>query len=161
MEWEQLYRMQEELDKYIEEQRNLREINVFEEKCLALLVEVGELANETRCFKFWSNKRRSGKGRILEEYVDGIHFILSLGLEKGYRYSGGDKSKHRSTETGQFNTVFQTCTNFQQHPSPSTYDELFASYLQLGSLLGFTREDIQQAYMKKNEVNYTRQEEGY
>ena len=51
---------------------------------LALLVEIGELANETRSFKFWSVKPASEKKIILEEFVDGIHFILSLGIECGF-----------------------------------------------------------------------------
>lgn len=50
---------------------------------LALLVEIGELANETRCFKYWSNKPASEREVILEEYVDGLHFILSIGIDLG------------------------------------------------------------------------------
>ncbi|HYK73465.1 MAG TPA: dUTP diphosphatase [Pseudoneobacillus sp.] len=31
----------------------------------------------------------------------------------------------------------------------------------LGELLGFNHQDIEQAYINKNEVNYQRQEKGY
>ena len=48
---------------------------------MALLVE-RELANETRSFKFWSTKGPSANEIILEEYVDSIHFLLSLLIEK-------------------------------------------------------------------------------
>ena len=56
---------------------------IVKRKMLALLVEIGELANETRCFKYWSNKPASEREVILEEYVDGLHFILSIGIDLG------------------------------------------------------------------------------
>ncbi len=78
------FEMQRKLDQYIEKEHGLQDRSLFEEKTLALFVEIGELANETRCFKFWSKKPASDSKVILEEYVDGIHFILSLGLELGF-----------------------------------------------------------------------------
>jgi dimeric dUTPase (all-alpha-NTP-PPase superfamily) len=33
--------------------------------------------------------------------------------------------------------------------------------MELGKMLGFTPEDIEQAYIEKNEVNYERQRKGY
>ena len=78
-----LFSLQRELDNRIVQEHELEGQNLFEKKLLALMVEVGELANETRCFKYWSKKAPSPKETILEEYVDGIHFILSLGLELG------------------------------------------------------------------------------
>lgn len=161
MDWKALYSMQEQLDNYIEEKHDLLNRDVFQEKYLALLVELGELANETRCFKFWSTKPRNEKSIILEEYVDGTHFILSLGIEKGYQYDGRKRGGISQTETEQFNNVFGACTAFEQEPTKENYVSLFDNYLQLGELLGFTEADIQNAYLKKNEVNYARQDQGY
>jgi dimeric dUTPase (all-alpha-NTP-PPase superfamily) len=159
--WKQLYNMQKELDRYIEKNNNLENKNVFQEKHLALLVELGELANETRCFKFWSQKPRNEKHIILEEYVDGIHFILSLGIENDYYYMSEKKTMPTFTETEQFIKVFQACTLFHSFPTEENYQAMFESYLQLGKLLGFTEEDIQRAYLQKNEVNFKRQDTGY
>jgi len=66
------------------ENKNLGNEVLFERKVLVLLVEIGELANQTRCFKFWSKKAVLQKSVILEEFVDGVHFILSIGIELGY-----------------------------------------------------------------------------
>ncbi|MBO1914929.1 dUTP diphosphatase, partial [Microvirga sp. 3-52] len=63
-----LFEMQTELDAFIQKQRVTNE-NVFQSKGLALLVELAELANETRSFKFWSTKGPSDIEVILEEYV--------------------------------------------------------------------------------------------
>ena len=57
--------------------------STFAERVLALLVELGEFANETRCFKYWSEKPPSPKERILDEYADALHFFLSLGVMLG------------------------------------------------------------------------------
>ena len=161
MEWLSLYTMQKQLDAYIEAQHDLSGRDLFKEKYLALLVELGELANETRCFKFWSVKPRSDQSVILEEYVDGIHFILSLGLEKGCRYVSEIIKPAKMDESGQFNRVYDLCSAFYREPTEENYNKLFESYLQLGALLGFDAQGVKDAYLKKNEINYERQNEGY
>ncbi|WP_164668417.1 dUTP diphosphatase [Virgibacillus doumboii] len=161
MDWSELYSMQKSLDDYIESQHELANKDLFQEKYLALLVELGELANETRCFKFWSTKSRNDKEVILEEYVDGIHFIMSLGLEKGYQYTGDTIGTTENTETQQFNLVFEACNSFKLQPTEQNYQSMFEIYLQLGELLGFDEASVQGAYFKKNEINYDRQNQGY
>ncbi|GAA0601117.1 dUTP diphosphatase [Virgibacillus siamensis] len=161
MDWSELYSMQKQLDNYIEAQHDLSGRDVFKEKSLALLVELGELANETRCFKFWSTKQRSDISVILEEYVDGVHFLLSLGLEKGFEYHGGSGTVPCESETDQFNRVFSATTEFREHPTETNYITLFEYFVQLGELLGFEEKAIQKAYLEKNEINYERQDQGY
>ena len=106
MRWNDLFERQRELDAYILEQQSLEGQDVLEEKILALLVELGELANETRCFKFWSQKPSSDKAVVLEEYVDSIHFLLSIGLEKGYTFSQITLEPEDIGETAAFTQVF-------------------------------------------------------
>lgn len=161
MDWNELFSMQKQLDKYIVSNHPLAGKDIFREKYLALLVELGELANETRCFKFWSTKPRNEKSIILEEYVDGVHFILSLGLDKGYGYESKTIETPKHTESEQFNEVFEACVLFQKEPTAFNYENLFTKFLQLGDMLGFTEHDIQNAYYKKNEINYERQNQGY
>lgn len=161
MDWKTLFTMQKQLDTYIETNQNVTGNDLFEEKILALFTEIGELANETRCFKFWSNKPKSEADVILAEYVDGLHFIMSLGLDYGYQYESQTISSDSSPETQHFNRVFAACTAFKQQPSAASYDHLFVRYLELGNKLGFAEEAIYQAYREKNEINYERQDEGY
>jgi dimeric dUTPase (all-alpha-NTP-PPase superfamily) len=157
-----LYMMQQELDMKIETQHQLQHEELFDKKVLALLVEVGELANETRCFKFWSVKPPAPIDIILEEYVDGIHFILSLGLEINVESTLilENKQVERSV-TEQFLQVFEAITTFKNERSISMYKKLFEEYLFLGELLGFSNEQIEKAYVSKNEVNHERQQQGY
>lgn len=161
MNWDKLYAMQDKLDTYIGENHQLEGRDLFNERYLALLVELGELANETRCFKFWSTKERSAEDVVLAEYVDGIHFLLSIGLAKGFRYERAVIEASKVSETEQFNLIFSKAAFFKEDPTSEKYNILFTIYLQLGQLLGFTEESIQQAYFKKNEINFERQDSGY
>jgi dimeric dUTPase (all-alpha-NTP-PPase superfamily) len=160
---QKLYSMQRQLDEHIETQHGLQGENLVEKKMLALLVEIGELANETRCFKFWSLKPSAPIEKVLEEYVDGLHFILSLGIELNFVYAV-DKMKKETENYSlveQFLCVFQAVNEFQQEKTFDSYKRLFTSYLQLGEYLGFTNEQIEQAYIMKNEVNHERQNQNY
>ncbi len=161
MNWSKLFAMQRQLDAYIVDNHQLQDRSLFEEKMLALLVELGELANETRCFKFWSTKESAGREVILEEYVDNIHFLLSLGLEKGYEFTSIDEKESNKTATVQFNDVFRLAVHFYETESKQAYRDLVIGYIQLAKVLGFTEKDVLQAYIDKNEVNYERQKSGY
>ncbi|MGV2622385.1 dUTP diphosphatase [Halobacillus sp. ACCC02827] len=160
MEWNRLYDMQRALDQYIEDQHDIKQGTKTEEKILALLVEIGELANETRCFKFWSSKGPSEKEVILEEYVDGIHFLLSLGLDSGFHFEPG-AYVCRETETEAFLNVYKAVEAFREQKDKQSYHALFLGYLQLAATIGLTEEEWFHAYLSKNEVNYQRQDEGY
>lgn len=159
--WETLFAMQKKLDNYISDQHQLDNKNLLEERFLALLVELGELANETRCFKFWSTQAASERAIILEEYVDNIHFLLSIGLHTDYQFQTIEvKTKEKET-TLMFNEVFTRAMTFYKERTENNYLALFEAYIQLADILGFTENDIIEAYHKKNEINYARQDSGY
>ncbi|MBT2727000.1 dUTP diphosphatase [Bacillus sp. ISL-75] len=163
MQLEKLFHMQKALDTHIEEKHNLQDEDLFDRKVLALLVEIGELANETRSFKFWSIKPSSAKEVILEEFVDGVHFILSIGIECGFDAVKIDLNVQESSVnvTEQFLSVYDRISIFLKSKGLDDYIKLFKSYLQLALLLGFTNQDIERAYFQKNEVNYQRQQNNY
>ncbi len=160
MKWEMLYDMQQQLDQYIEKQHDLTKGEKTQEKMLAFLVELGELANETRCFKFWSVKGPSEKDVVVEEYVDGLHFLLSLGLDIHIRYQPQIVEKYDSLTEG-FLATYAAADHFKRAPERDSYQQLFTAFLNLGKTLGLDENEIMNAYYSKNEVNYKRQEEGY
>lgn len=158
-----MFGMQKGLDFHIEKQHELENEDLFDRKVLALLVEIGELANETRCFKFWSLKPSSPPEVVLEEFVDGVHFMLSLGLECGFDFheeiNSGEVNQINMNE--QFLTVYESIHAFRSERTLESYIHMFQNYLILANMLGFEDEDIKKAYISKNEVNYRRQQEGY
>jgi len=162
MNLQKLFQMQKELDQRIESKHQLENERLIERKILALLVEIGELANETRCFKFWSIKPPSKDEIILEEYVDGLHFLLSIGLELHMSDLNEMKPKKSNENlTDQFLTIFHEASLLKKKFSIDTYLHLFQHYLNLGLSLGFTMDEIYEAYISKNEINHERQNQGY
>lgn len=204
-----------DLTKLFETQKILRdrigynEPDRFNKLILALLVELGECANEWRGFKFWSKnqeprtiveygicKRCCGlgfledtqedcpvpncvdgeltKNPLLEEYVDGLHFILELGLElfeKGLLKELPEtiNAIHKWIEldiTGQFKQVYWITIKLEiavaNEPTRAAleYDCLFNDYLTLGEKLGFTENQIIDSYYAKNQINHQRQDSG-
>jgi len=87
MEIKELLELQKELDTKIIDKYNhanglisdFGQGDFLTERLLALQVEVSELANATRCFKYWSEKPAESKERQLDEYADCLHFLLSIG----------------------------------------------------------------------------------
>lgn len=161
MNLERLFDMQKVLDDRIKKEHQLEQTDVYEEKVLALLVELGELANETRCFKYWSQKGPSERAVILEEYVDGLHFILSLGLEKGWITPIIAVSSTESNVTTLFLHMYECIIRMRKSATKETYDQLCTSFFTLGDALGFSQEEVVQAYVDKNEKNHERQNQGY
>ena len=161
MELTKLFTMQRELDLFIQKSSHVN-TDVFREKGLALLVELAELANETRSFKFWSTKGPSAVEVILEEYVDSIHFLLSLGIEKGFT---SVKQWPEGEVTGSLTELFlkttESITHFLNDLTIESYENVWVHYGAIASKLGFTYQDIIDAYIAKNEENYERQKTGY
>ncbi|KAB3540994.1 dUTPase [Alkaliphilus pronyensis] len=156
-----LFEIQKNLDMKILREHNLENENLISRKILALLVELGELANETRCFKYWSLKSPAEKKVILEEYVDCLHFILSIGLEKGYSKLTIENTLSTATATDMFLEVFKEITIFQLDQTQDNYKGLWKRFIELGIALGFNHKEIEDSYLIKNKINHKRQEEGY
>jgi len=156
-----LYKIQKQLDERIYIEHGLKDKNLIPFKILALQVELGELANETRCFKFWSNKGPSQKKIILEEYVDCLHFLLSIGLDSGLENVNLNKINNHDDLIDAFQNMFTRIITFQYESTMNNYENLFNHFLLLGKKLDFTEEEIFESYLEKNRINHIRQDEGY
>lgn len=154
--------MQRELDQRILDVHHLTVEETFRKRILAFLVELGELANETRCFKFWSLKLSSEKSVVLDEYVDGIHFLMSLGNDMGVDFSTMTFAKTGFSDVSEgFIRIYQTASSFAIHMAVDVFTELFDGYMRLGYSLGFTFDDVVSGYVNKNKINHERQNSQY
>jgi dimeric dUTPase (all-alpha-NTP-PPase superfamily) len=161
MNLQELFHMQQELDNYIQSNHQVEE-PIFRKKVLALQVELSELANETRCFKFWSTKGPSPKETLLEEYVDCIHFLLSLGIEKSFdSLEIWPNPLEEQDLTELFLAAHAAVGQFAEQATMEEYKTLWQTFGAIATALGFSYEEVLQAYIEKNETNYKRQQEGY
>jgi dimeric dUTPase (all-alpha-NTP-PPase superfamily) len=152
------YKIQKCLDDRIKKDHEIPE-NVADLKITAFKVELGELGNETRFFKFWSKKPMSPKEVILEEFVDGIHFLLSIGLEREWDKFIKEVSASPFDKEKPFIELFNSLFEAGFH-SAGEWKRMFGYYLAIGEKLGFNEDDIEIAYVKKNEKNHQRQNTG-
>lgn len=156
--------MQNDLNTRIVKEHNLENSALSDQRRLAFLVELGELANETRCFKYWSKRPASEKEVILEEYVDGLHFVLSIGLDLEITtidLPSEDKLTEKMDKM-ELNQLFLSL--YQQGARRLTKEDFHPfinEFLGLGIKLGFSFQEIEEAYFDKNAVNHERQDTGY
>ena len=161
MDLTKLFKLQKNLNERIVNEHNLDESSLFPKKILSLHVELAELANETRCFKYWSKKSPAPKEKVLEEYVDCLHFILTIGLDKSYTDITLEIKPNDYSLTDQFLNLYIDINDLVISPSKDHYITLFEDFLSLGLSLGFPIEDIENAYLDKNNINHQRQNIGY
>ena len=158
---DELYPLQAELDQEIHKKHGVDYPSTFERRVLALLVEVGEFANETRCFKFWSLKGPSPKEKILDEYADGLHFFLSLGIPLGvtaYKHFFTIREKDLSRA---ILDVYDSVTDMRNRYDHEHYSRAFGDYLNIIPLLNVSSQAIIDSYLNKLGENFKRQDNHY
>lgn len=169
-----LFELQAKLDERIYKEHPVQEgEDRLAKKILALQVELGELANCWRGFKYWSNDQEpitkidigtsqySIVNPLLEEYVDCLHFILSIGLELGFEKQTAHSFKNGNSILGNFHSIYSELSSLYYHRQMYNYQRALNLIIGLGELLGFTWQQIEQAYLKKNKINHERQNNGY
>jgi len=158
---DELFLLQKGLDEEIHQKHNVDYESTHYKRILALLVELGEFANETRCFKFWSVKPASEKAVILDEYADGMHFFLSLGIPLGVEKYTHKFVKEDNELTLQILKTYALVSDLLSNYDEKHYALAFSSFLNLLPLLGYSGDDAIGAYKKKLAVNYQRQQQHY
>ena len=161
IELEELFKAQAELDATIAKNHNISYATTRHRRIMACLVEIGELANATRCFKYWSNKGPDSDDVVLAEFADGLHFFLSLGVDIKTSKRSYNLTKHMDNATDQFLEVYHRLDQYRKKQDDKTYIKAFQSFLNLLPLLGYRWKQLREAYYKKLGVNYNRQETNY
>ncbi len=158
---ESLRHHQSDLDTRIFDQHSLVREKTMLDRMLALLVEIGELANETRCFKYWSVRPPSETALIAQEFSDGIHFLLSLGIDLQDDLQSIEALEVTSSMTDQFLATFDAVIELSRNFDLKNYQKAFAYYLGLAKKLGLDEHMITDHYLKKNQTNHQRQDNNY
>ncbi|WP_055108915.1 dUTP diphosphatase [Paenibacillus ihumii] len=182
---EQMYEMQKQLDAKIIKEKGLEGQDLLPNTVLALQVEIAELANEWRGFKHWSNDREPRREKMLEEYVDCLHFFLSIAVQKGwlehlYLYEEAiEEARDNGLDGGIGGAILEVIywlskLYMEKEELPNIKEKLGYStevfyfrnawfvFMAVGMIgFEFTWEQIAAAYVAKNAVNHERQANGY
>ncbi len=157
--------MQAELDKSIMSAYGLTEIDE-ENLRIAILDEVGELTHELKGDWCWWKKTQApvDKQKVLGELVDIWHFVLSyqnhfnFGEEARLSYLNEEELsngmlKRLRTKKSNLSKVLTRLVIFESSIIPVL--------IAITEYLGFTIEQVYNAYCDNNKINYQRLKEGY
>lgn len=175
---------QDELDNFIIKSQGIEPLtqDLFLNRLVAATVEMAEFANELRFFKHWSNKGASARSVYLEEYVDLLHFLLSL-TNQVTRITGEfvdvdfdyDTPKEAESKVIMARLINEDVLFFN-----AMIADLYTSYcvdepkmmveslkvawnifIEIGVLLQMSNDEVESAYNAKYEKNIERQKSGY
>lgn len=176
----ELLRKQRELDDFIisKHPEPLSLQYLLQTRVLALAVELGECANEVKSFKHWSRKEPSARDIILEEYVDCLHFALSITNTvddeidvhdiKLFAEVPGEINPDKALVNGFFIATIQAVTSLPIAVDESVLPimiekvkDIWVLFGMVGIVLGFSEKDVLDMYEHKYQININRQKEGY
>lgn len=160
----ELIPLQKALDEDIASRHNLSYASTSNRRLLALFVEIGEFANSTRTFKFWSTKGPEIRERVLDEAADCLHFFLSKFIENNVEKCIFDINPKDADEielTDLFLNIYSNLSEFGKLNDNKYLLEAFSSYLQVVRKLGFSNVDLVYGYKLKLKVKYNRQKTNY
>ena len=161
----EMLQMQAKLDESIMNEYGLNEIDE-ENLRMAILDEVGELTHELKWNWCWWKKTQApvDNDKVLGELVDIFHFVLSYqnhfnkGEEMLCNYLNEKEMSDTLLERLRAKTI-----NLPFALSHLVYykGSIIAVLIAISEYLGFTIEQVYEAYCDKNKVNYRRLKEGY
>ena len=140
-----MLKAQKELDAALFEKGGLKEYPVEQIKT-AYRVELGEALQEWKSFKYWKkNKGIIDINKLLEEIADCLHFALSLEDEiRNYNY----EAVFKHYDEYDLYEIIDNCFTI--------YGTVLGDTIALGLKLGFTPDQLEEAYYKKNKINWDR-----
>lgn len=133
----------------------------LENLTFAFHVELMELANELGFFKHWKQSHEPDHSKVLEELVDCFAFLFHVAIIK--RYDKFLKETHADVFAVANMDIMSIFFELKRNNLESSGQSGAALYLLtvLAHKLGFTEEELEQAYIAKSDKNIKRQKEGY
>nr|WP_237710363.1 dUTPase [Candidatus Mycoplasma haematolamae] len=146
--------------------------SLFLARKMALICEYYEFLNETKLFKYWNDKEINLE-KLKEEYIDIVHFTLSLCLIYGLEELADDCKlgiseeeqlsnryvEARSDEkmrTQLLNIKFDWMEGIFKAIEPQNFSEWLGWIKTMSLFLALTGKEIRERYLLKWELNFRR-----
>ena len=154
-----IYDENKELDKMFD--NTFKDKEMFKKNKLELLVEIGELANETRYFKYWSTKKMDielVKGEFADCMIMTFYFfnILNISLDEEF-----PKLENKLDNVDIFARLYKLGSDFYEKEDLLIIKEFFVTLINLGYLIGFNDSDIIKICLNKINNDKKRFKENY
>ena len=139
MQIEDLFKIQKEANNKVQIDTNLSGYKLLARKHLELQIKMSELANETKCYKYWIDDNFTvNKSTVFDKYISCFRQVLSLGIDKGY-----DSIKCITIQpseyclSDQFLNLYIDINDLLISSSEDHYVTLLEDFLSLAISLGF------------------------
>jgi len=159
--FKKIYEENKKMDKLFDLFNNESDNEMIEKNIVELLVEIGELANETRCFKYWSVKKSSPKNIILEEYADCFLMALYFCNMTNVKLSEKFQIIEEKNIVKQIKKLYILISKLECDLKKENVKEIFANLVNLGRILNFSDNDIIEGCLLKIDKNKKRMKTGY
>ena len=126
-----------------------KDLDMVRKNKIELLVEIGELANETKCFKYWTTKKPNSE-LVSLEYADCIIMCLcfcnylNINLDNNFPIVS-----HNEDIISIFGNLYKLASAFYYDEQKKTIKEIFSLLIHLGHKLGYTDDDIINISLRK------------
>ncbi|MCV3754301.1 dUTP diphosphatase [Ureaplasma zalophigenitalium] len=158
---QELFTLQERLDNTIAQNKDFNgQVDYKSQRVLALLVEIGELANEIQMFKYWKNNKQVNYEKMLDELADVLHFACA----HAYRLQVSPFVNPQiisSDLTEQFIALYASTSQLNKKYDKDQMQDVLSHIFGICCLLELNWQTIREAYIKKNKINYERVATGY
>ncbi|MBW0595920.1 dUTP diphosphatase [Mycoplasma anatis] len=139
---------------------NFTKNDLEKRKLIALMVELGEFANEIETFKYWKKTRNLNRDFICEEFADLIHFLVSFGND--YNLPTTINSKIINNDINeQLIETFSAISQANNKINKEKILNIFELVLGLAELYGLEENEIAKWYEIKNKKNHERIKTNY
>lgn len=151
MNLQNFFKVQDEANRLLVMDRTLNDYKLTARKLLSLHVKLSDLANETKCFKYWEEEGNlPSNDSIMAKYIDCLSHILTIGLDKNYSdLKEVDLNPNDDCLSDQFLNLFIDLNDIIISPSKDHYQTLFEDFMSLGVSLGYSESIIDDKYHSK------------
>ena len=119
---------------------------------LELLVELSELANETRCFKYWSMRQTGESEKVLEEYIDCLFMTLYFSNITGISLDEEFPSSLNGDIIDTFLSLNKFASDISKVPNKDEIKRVLVELDHLAKLLNFTIQDLERITKIKSKI---------
>ena len=159
--YERVYIENKKLDDMFDKLYDNHSEDTIEKNIVELLVELGELANETRCFKYWSNKKPSSKEVIMDEYADCFLMTLCFCNMANIDLNEPFEEVNEKNIVTQFKQLYKLVSTLDIKLDRELIKEILSNLANLGILLDFSKEEIVDGCLLKINKNKSRFDTGF
>ena len=147
---DKIYAKEKIINEFFKKKYDYSNLDIFNKQVLELIVELSELAYETKCFKYWKNDKPSNAETIIAEYADCLMIILCF-CDLANIDIKDLKEINEKDIVKQFIKLNNLASQITIQPNKTLILEILSNLLHVSRLLNFSEKEIEKYCIVKME----------